>query len=436
MVEHFKNAWKKLNIQYDDFIRTTEDRHKEVVTNIVRCLVSSNDIYKDAYEGWYCVPCESFWTKAQLIEDKCPDCNRDVKHIKEENYFFRLSKYQEWLIEYIRENPDFIMPKGKRQEVLSFLKEPLEDLCISRPKARLAWGIPFPDDDDFVIYVWFDALINYISAIKFSVDNKYFKNIWPAHIHMMAKDILRQHTVYWPIMLKALELRMPKHVIAHGWWTIEGDKMSKSLGNVIDPIHMSEVYGVDTFRYYMLREANLGSDGAYSEDLLIQRFNSDLANDLGNLIYRSLSMLAKYFNGTVPQVDSASCTPSIRTLAEALCGSLEKSMVQDYDPRCALSKIWELITAANKYIEDTKPWQLAKDETRKDELAIFIYVLLETIRFVGIALTPFLPETGRTIMSLLKEEDINKESLSEWGRLAAGKKLEKGEPLFPKIENE
>jgi methionyl-tRNA synthetase len=371
-----------------------------------------------------------------LNGDTCPDCNREVKHIKEENYFFRLSKYQEWLIEYIEENPDFIMPKGKRQEVLSFLKDPLADLCISRPKARLPWGIPFPEDEEFVIYVWFDALMNYISAIKFSVDNKYFKSIWPAHIHMMAKDILRQHTVYWPIMLKALDIRMPKHVIAHGWWTIEGDKMSKSRGNVVDPIHMSETYGVDTFRYYMLREANLGSDGAYSEDLLIQRFNSDLANDLGNLVYRSLSMLAKYFDGCVPHIPLDTCQHPIRTLAEGLCENLEKAMIQEYDPRSALSKIWELITAANKYIEDTKPWQLAKDDAKKDELAVFMYVLLETIRFVGVALTSFLPETGNKILTLLQIENVSKDSLLRWGQLSAGMTLEKGEPLFPKIESE
>jgi methionyl-tRNA synthetase len=436
MAACFKDVWALLDIQYDDFIRTTEERHKEVVTNVVRCLVSSGDIYKGAYEGWYCVPCESFWTKSQLADGTCPDCRRDVKHIREENYFFRLSKYQEWLSEYILENPDFIMPKGKRQEVLSFLKDPLEDLCISRPRARLSWGIPFPEDDDFVIYVWFDALLNYISAIKFSIDPNYFKAVWPAHIHMMAKDILRQHAVYWPIMLKALDVPMPKHVIAHGWWTIEGDKMSKSRGNVVDPVHMSKTYGVDTFRYYMLREANLGSDGAYSEELLIRRFNSDLANDLGNLVYRSLAMLAKYFNGVVPDLDRQSLEHPLRTQAEQLCGNLEKCMVQDFDPRCALSEIWALITAANKYIEDTKPWQLAKETTKSAELAVFMYILLETIRIVGVALTPFLPATGKKIVALLKEEIAGRDSLTHWGSLASGKTLEKGEPLFPKIEDE
>lgn len=436
MSARFVEAWKKLNIQYDDFIRTTEERHKEVVTNVIRTLVRTGDIYKDSYEGWYCVPCESFWTKAQLVNDACPDCHRGVKNIKEENYFFKLSKYQEWLINYIQENEEFILPKGKRHEVVSFLKEDLEDLCISRPRARLAWGIPFPDDDEFVVYVWFDALLNYISAIKYSTDDKYFRHIWPAHIHLMGKDIIRQHAVYWPIMLKALDIRMPKHVIAHGWWTIEGDKMSKSKGNVIDPIHMVDTYGVDTFRYYMLREATLGSDGAYSEDLLIQRFNCDLANDLGNLVYRSLSMLSKYYDGVVPQAVTAGFSHPIRTIGESLCGNLEKCMVQDFDPRSALAHIWELITAANKYIEDTKPWVLAKDAERASELKVFMYVLLETIRIVGIALTSFLPDTAEKILMLLQEDAVHKHALSSWGLLAAGKKLEKGEPLFPKIEIE
>lgn len=436
MAACFKDVWSRLNIQYDDFIRTTEARHKEVVTNIVRYLVSSGDIYKGGYEGWYCVPCESFWTKSQLTDGTCPDCQREVKHIREENYFFKLSKYQDWLIEYIAEHPDFIMPKGKRQEVLSFLKEPLEDLCISRPQSRLSWGIPFPEDEGFVVYVWFDALINYISAIKFSVDEKFFKSVWPAQIHMMAKDILRQHAVYWPIMLKALGVEMPRHVIAHGWWTIEGSKMSKSRGTVVDPVHMTQTYGVDTFRYYMLREANLGSDGAYSEELLIRRFNSDLANDLGNLVYRSVSMLAKYFTGTVPDVDPAMIAHPLRTCGEKLCGTLEKCMVQDFDPRCALGAIWELINGANKYIEDTKPWQLAKDDTKRSELTFFMYILLETIRIVGVALTPFLPETGEKIRALLKEGCADRDSLQQWGRLAPGTTIEKSEPLFPKIETE
>jgi len=434
MADHFKVAWQRLNVANDDFIRTTEERHKTVVHNIIRTLVKSGDIYPGKYEGWYCVPCETFWTKAQLNEGACPDCKRQVKKIEEKNYFFKLAKYQEWLMEYIKTHDDFIVPKGKRQEVLSFLKEPLEDLCISRPRNRLAWGIPFPDDDDFVIYVWFDALVNYVSAIGYETDESLFSSCWPANIHMIGKDILRQHAVYWPIMLKALDLPMPQHVLAHGWWTIEGSKVSKTKGNVVDPLNMADTYGVDTFRYYMLREATIGSDGAYSEELLIARFNSDLANDLGNLVHRSISMLEKYYKGIVPQVDIKNITHPICDLGKQLGPMLEHAMNQDFDPRSALVVIWELITAANKYIEDTKPWALAKDERKRDELAIFMYILLESIRLIGIGLVSFLPETADKILAIVQAEQLDKKALRTWGMLKPGLTLHKGQPLFPKIE--
>ena len=431
----FKETWRVLNIQSNDFIRTTEERHKKVVQAVIRKLVASGDIYMDKYEGWYCVPCETFWTQSQLVEGKCPDCHRAVKAIEEQNYFFKLSKYQDWLVQYINEHEDFIIPKGKRQEVLSFLKNQLDDLCVSRPKRRLAWGIPFPDNEEFVVYVWFDALINYISAIGYGDNEKQFTAHWPATIHMIGKDILRQHAIYWPMMLKAAGIALPQHIIAHGWWTIAGSKVSKTKGNVVDPLDMSSLYGVDTFRYYLLREASLGSDGAYSEELLITRFNSDLANDLGNLVYRSLSMLIKYFKGVVPAIDPQSISCPLRTVAEQLGKTLEKNMNDDYDPRSAITAIWHLINTANKFVEDTKPWNIAKEEARRDELALFMYALLEAIRIIGVALVSFLPETGEKILSLLHEDTVNAHALHTWGLLRPGTCLERGQPLFPKIED-
>lgn len=435
MAERFREAWKAIHIEYDDFIRTTQDRHKQVVHTIIRKLIDSDDIYMDSYEGWYCVPCETFWTKQQLKNNCCPDCEREVKRIEEKNYFFRLAKYQEWLIDYINTNEHFIIPRGKKSEVLSFLKDPLEDLCISRPRERLQWGIPFPDNENFVIYVWFDALINYISAIGYSVDEARFNRYWPATIHMIGKDILRQHAIYWPIMLHAAGIPLPEHVIAHGWWTIEGDKMSKSLGNVVDPIHMSQTYGIDTFRYYMLREAAIGADGAYSEDLLIQRFNSDLANDLGNLVHRSISMLGKYFNGILPEVDAQDITHPIREQSEKLGAKIEKYMNREFDPRNAMSAVWRIIEAANKFVEDGKPWVLAKDDTKRHDLAVFMYTLLDVIRIIGLGLIPFLPHTAEKILTLLKQERRDFTALTTWGMLKPGVRLEKGAPLFPKIED-
>ena len=435
VVERFIDTWKLLGISYDDFIRTTELRHKEVVNDCVKKLIDSGDIYQNSYEGWYCVPCESFWAESNLKEGNCPDCGREVRRIEEKNYFFRLSKYQEWLIQYIEDNPDFILPKGKKSEVVSFLKEPLADLCISRPKERLHWGIPFPGDDDFVLYVWFDALLNYVSAVGYGKTEDFY-NKWPADIHMMAKDILRQHAIYWPIMLKALNIEMPKHVLAHGWWTIAGDKMSKSRGNVVDPNNMSDLYGVDTFRYFMLREARLGSDGNYSENLLIERLNNDLANDLGNLVHRSIAMMVKYFGGKVPEVDRSSIDFPIKKTALDVLPLMEKAINEQFDTRGALCAVWDLIEAANKFIEDEKPWTLAKDETKNGELKKVMYTLMESIRFIGVLLIPFLPETADKIMKLLKTESKDSDGVKVWGILEAGTILEKGEPLFQKIVEE
>ncbi|MFA5099903.1 MAG: methionine--tRNA ligase [Candidatus Omnitrophota bacterium] len=301
----FKVLWKDLGITYDDFIRTTEERHKRFVSKVLEIVYAKGDIYKSSYEGWYCSPCESFWTQTQAVDGLCPDCKRPVERIVEENYFFRLSKYQDWLIEHIEKHPDFVRPQIRRNEVLSFLKlNKLNDLCISRPKERLSWGIPLPFSPDHVTYVWFDALINYISAVgDFDDKGVYRSKWWPANVQLMAKDILRQHAIYWPIMLKALDIEPPQSLVVHGWWLMGDAKMSKSRGNVVAPLDMSVKYGIDVFRYFLVREVPFGLDGNFSEESIIKRFNGDLANDLGNLVYRTLTMVEKYYAGAVPDAD-------------------------------------------------------------------------------------------------------------------------------------
>ncbi|MBI4971995.1 MAG: methionine--tRNA ligase [Candidatus Omnitrophica bacterium] len=431
MVPRFKELWAKLGIQYDFYIRTTDEDHKKSVQVILQKLFEKGDIYLGKYKGWYCTPCESFWTKMQLVEGKCPDCKRDVQEIFEDNYFFKLSKYQDWLIEYIEKNPDFIFPESRRNEILGFLKQPLEDLCISRPRTRLAWGIDIPFSKDHVVYVWFDALSNYISAIGYPGNMEEFELLWPANLHMVGKDILRQHTVYWPIMLKALDLEMPGTVFAHGWWTMEGAKVSKSVGNVVDPLELSAKYGVDTFRYFLLREVTLGSDGAYSEDLLIERFNKDLANDLGNLVLRTTSMLERYFGGKIKCVNSG---PSKLKDQAFISRDAMIQAMKHFDPRAAISAIWDLIVAANRYVEETKPWALAK-EKKIEELGKVLSDLLESVRFSGMMLAPFLPETSVKICGLFGSHPTpTVKDLDVWGVLKPGMTVQKGEALFPRIE--
>lgn len=432
VVPSFKELWKKMGVTYDYFIRTTDEKHKKTVQDIISKLIEKEDIYQSKYKGWYCTPCETFWTEAQLDEGKCPDCKREVQELEEDNYFFALSRYQEWLVNYIKENEGFILPEIRRKEVLSFLKEPLQDLCISRPRERLHWGVHFPGTEDHVVYVWFDALINYLSAIKFETDiETNFTEYWPADLQIIGKDILRQHAVYWPIMLKALDVRMPKTVFAHGWWTMGGAKVSKSKGNIVSPQEIIDKYGTDTLRYYLLHEVKMGLDGAYSEELVAERFNSDLANALGNLVHRSFSMLEKYRGGEVPRCAKEE-KDGIRDKCVKLAAEIDKSMAA-FDPREALDEIWELINDANRFIEDTKPWILAKSEEKSGELDTFLYTLFEALRFIGVALVPFLPDTSGNILKLLKTES-SFESLSQWGALKSGSKLAKGKPLFPKIE--
>jgi len=423
VVLQFRDLWDKLNVSYNDFIRTTEDRHVNTVKRVLEILYQNGDIYLDKYEGWYCTPCETFWLEAQLSEKSCPDCKRPVEKITEKNYFFRLSKYQEWLINYIESHPDFIKPDIRRNEVLSFLKlNKLNDLCVSRPKERLSWGIPLPFSPDHVTYVWFDALINYISAVgSFDAEGKYSSRWWPADLHLIGKDILRQHAVIWPIMLKALNLEPPKTIFAHGWWLIGEGKMSKSKGNVVNPIDMVNKYGIDTYRYFLLRDVPFGLDGNFSERGIIKRFNSDLANDLGNLVFRTLTMIEKYFAGKIPQENIMAKSGHVKAIAEKIKNidsgiALNLSATGDLNFSASLENIWELISLANKYVEETKPWNLAK-ENRIEELKQFILVLVSAIRKTEQALSPFMPQTAASIREQFGEKEIKK-----------------GNPLFPRIE--
>ena len=432
IVPEFKKLWEVLGIQYDHFIRTTDDYHKTTVQKVLSDLEKKGDIYKASYKGWYCTPCESFWTALQLKDGKCPDCNRGVDQLEEENYFFRLSKYQNWLIDYMESHPDFVRPEIRKNEVLGFLREPLEDLCITRPKTRLTWGIEYPGSKDHVVYVWFDALLNYLSGAGYLQDDKKFKSLWPADLHLVGKDILRQHAVFWPIMLKAMSVEMPKLVFAHGWWKIGGAKMSKSTGNVVDPIATVQKYGSDVLRYFLLNEVTLGLDGTYSEDLLVERYSSDLANGLGNLWHRTASMIEKYFDGKVPvgKLSSRFYIPV------DLWEDVSKAVLE-YAPREALAKIWFVITRANQFVEEKKPWVLAKDPAKREDLADALFDLADSVAHVAILLQAFMPETAKRILGRLKIPAPEKiRTGSEFSRplVVAGTVIEKGEPLFPRLD--
>ncbi len=437
MVPFFKDLWKLLGIEYDDFIRTTEERHQKVVAQILIELEKKGDIYRSKYEGWYCTPCESFWTQLQLVEAKCPDCHREVQRLEEENYFFKLAHYQSWLQDYIQAHPNFIQPEMRKNEILGFLKEPLEDLCITRPRARLEWGIPYPTSKDHVVYVWFDALINYISAIAYGVDSQQFKSCWPADIHFVGKDILRQHAVYWPIMLKSIGLEMPLSIVAHGWWTMAGAKVSKSRGNAVDPEILVSKYGVDAFRYYLLREVKLGYDGAFSEDLFRERYTTDLANDLGNLWSRTASMLDKYFQGRLPDVTGEYLKAPLFLKSSHLWKQVSDAMNQ-WDPREALDQIFAVVTQANQFIEESKPWVLAKDPQKKEALGLVLVTLAECVVRLAMNLLPFLPKTASEILNRMgypiphQISELNFEK----ALLKSGSSMIKGEILFPKLLEE
>ena len=435
IVPVFQELWKKLNIQYDYFIRTTDDSHVSSVQAILTKLYKDGKIYKKTYNGWFCTPCETFWSDTQSSGGICPECKRPVEKLDEANYFFKTSEYQKWLVDYIKANPDFVKPDFRKNEVMGFLNEPLLDLCISRPKSRMSWGIEIPFDKDFVTYVWFDALINYISGIGYPHDIACFNKYWPADFHVIGKDILRHHAVYWPIILKALDIVPPKTIFAHGWWVIKGEKMSKSKGNVVDPLEIVGRYGVDPYRYFLLREVTFGLDGTFSEEMLVSCYNSDLANDLGNLLNRTLTMVEKYFEGKVPRVKGDG-NPALKPKALGLAAELERSM-PNFEFVNALSKIWEIVNLANKHIEDSKPWNMAK-ESRFDELSLMIYTLLEILRIVAISLYPFMPETAKNIWEQLgMTDDIEKVKFSEmkvWGKLKEGTMVKKLKPLFPRFD--
>ncbi|HEY5675065.1 MAG TPA: methionine--tRNA ligase [Malonomonas sp.] len=436
VVKRFQALWEKLNCSHTDFIRTTQERHKHTVTEQFKAIEAKGDIYLGHYEGWYCTPCETFWTETQLLNGSCPDCGRETTMLKEESYFFRMSKYQDQLLQYIDDNPDFIQPKSRRNEILSFVREGLRDLSISR--TTFNWGIPVHDNEKHVIYVWFDALTNYISALGYPEDKDgNFAKYWPA-VHVIGKDILRFHAVYWPTFLMAAGLPLPQRVFAHGWWTVEGQKMSKSLRNVVEPNMLVDKYGVDAIRYFLLREVPFGLDGDFSHTALISRINSDLANDIGNLVSRSTAMLGKYFKGTLPQPG----TPDEidQAFIDRFPAALENvdKLLEEMAFNKALMAIWELISAGNKYIDETAPWALAKDPEQQQRLATVMYNLHEAIRIIALLVTPFMPETGEKIFDILgcDSSNMNLDGQDQWGGLQPGSQIEKAAPLFPRIETE
>ncbi len=432
VVVNFKRLWERLNISYSHFIRTTDDYHERVVQEIFQRLYDKGDIYLGEYEGWYCTPCESFWSKSQLVEEKyCPDCGRPVERVKEKSYFFRLSAYQDKLLKFYDEHPDFVFPESRMNEIKSFVKMGLEDISISRTTFR--WGIPVPFDKEHVIYVWFDALFNYISGVGYGTDNEKFKKYWPADLHIIGKDILRFHAVYWPAFLMAAGFEPPKRVFAHGWWTVEGRKMSKSLRNVVEPNRLIDAYGADAVRYFLLREVPFGLDGDFSHKALAHRINGDLANDLGNLLYRVLTMTIKYLDGVIPE-PTKDRDRQLEELSLKMLEEVDRFMdVQAFNR--ALEAVWEVIRAANRYIDVSAPWKLSK-EGRKEELSNVLYNLLETLRLVAVVLYPFMPVKMAEMLEQLGCPSEPKPEDLEWGRIPVGGKVKKGRPLFPKLDEE